>query len=102
MSFAALQTRVNTSALTRLGNKGASGIVLLNAVAVNADFCKPYAQGMANGMGAEMSAPQIALPTAQVGANVRGKTVLADGGTYKVVEHQRDGYGMSTLLLEAA
>lgn len=102
MSFAALQTRTNTSALTRLGNKGASGIVTLNAVAVNADFCKAYAQGMADGMGAEMSAPRITLATAEVCASVRGKEVTADGGTYKVVEHHPDGYGMSTLLLEDA
>ncbi len=103
MSFAALQARVNSRVLTRLGNKGASGIILLDGVEVNADFLTPYAQGMADGMAAEMSEPQLVLASTDVPAGVRGKSVVADGGNYKVAAGpQPDGFGLSTLVLERA
>ena len=103
MSFAALQTRVNSRVLTRLGNKGAGGVILLDGIEVNGDFLKPYALGMADGMGAEMSSPQLVLASADVPAGVRGKSVLADGGNYKVAAGPNpDGFGLSTLVLERA
>ena len=94
---AALQARVNALALKRLGED-----VTLNGVTVRADFAEPYVQGMADGMGAEMSAPQIVLASNDVCTSPRGKTVVARSANYKVASHKPDGYGLSILVLEAA
>ena len=97
MSFAALQSRVNATALKRLGVD-----VLLDGVTVRADFAAPFAQGYMDGVSAEARAPQIVLDSASVPSSVDGKTVVAGGTTYTVVGHKPDGFGLSTLLLELA
>lgn len=97
MSFAALQSRVNATALNRLGVD-----VLLDGVTVRADFAVPYAQGYLEGVSAEARAPQITLQSTDVPAAVDGKTVVAGGTNYTVVGHKPDGFGLSTLLLELA
>ncbi len=97
MSFAALQSRVNATALKRLGED-----VLLDGVTVRADFAEPYSQGYMDGVSAEARAPQIVLDSASVPANVSGKTVVARSTNYTVVGHKPDGFGLSTLILELA
>jgi len=97
MSFAALQSRVNATALKRLGED-----VLLGGVTVRADFSEPYAQGYMDGVSAEARAPQIALDSASVPAAVDGVAVVARGTNYIVVGHKPDGFGLSTLILELA
>ena len=95
MSFAALQSRVNTTALRRLGED-----VLLDGVSVRADFAEPYAQGYMEGVSAEARAPQITLASSNVPASVNGKVVVARSTNYTVVGHKPDGFGLSTLVLE--
>ena len=102
MSFAALQSRVNTTALRRLGED-----VLLDGVSVRADFAEPYAQGYMEGVSApsvsaEARAPQITLASSNVPASVNGKAVVARSTNYTVVGHKPDGFGLSTLVLELA
>jgi len=97
MSFAALQSRVNATALKRLGED-----VLLDGVTVRADFAEPYAQGYMDGVSAEAMAPQITLESTSVPASVSGKAVVARGTNYTVVGHKPDGFGLSTLVLERA
>lgn len=97
MSFAALQSRVNATALNRLGVD-----VVLDGVTVRADFCEPYTQGYMDGASAEARAPQITLNSDDVPAAVSGKTVVAGGVNYTVIGHKPDGFGLSTLLLELA
>lgn len=97
MSFAALQTRVNTTALRRLGED-----VLLDGVTVRADFADPYAQAYLDGVSAEAKTPQITLESTNVPAAVDGKAVVARSTNYTVVGHKPDGFGLSTLMLELA
>lgn len=97
MSFAALQTRVNTTALRRLGED-----VLLDGVTVRADFAAPYAQSYLDGVSAEAKTPQITLASTSVPAAVDGKAVVARSTNYTVVGHKPDGFGLSTLMLELA
>lgn len=97
MSFAALQSRVNATALKRLGED-----VLLGGVTVRADFAEPYAQGYMEGVSAEARAPQMTLSSADVPANVDGVAVVARSTNYTVVGHKPDGFGLSTLVLELA
>ena len=97
MSFADLQTRVNTTALSRLGED-----VLLDGATVRGDFATPYEQGFLDGVSAEARVPQVTLASAAVPALVHGKTVVARGSNYTVVSHKPDGFGLSTLLLERA
>lgn len=97
MSFAALQARVNATALKRLGED-----VLLDGITVRGDFATPYAQGYMDGVSAEASAPQVTLSSSGVPAGVHGKTVVARGTSYTVVSHKPDGFGLSTLILELA
>ncbi len=97
MSFAALQARVNATALKRLGED-----VLLDGITVRGDFAAPYAQAYMDGVSAEASAPQVTLASAHVPAGVHGKAVVARGTSYTVVSHKPDGFGLSTLILELA
>ena len=97
MSFAALQSRVNATALRRLGED-----VLLDGVTVRADFAEPYAQGYMDGVSAEARAPQITLESTNVSAAVSGKAVVARSTNDTVASHKPDGFGLSTLILELA
>jgi hypothetical protein len=56
-------------------------------------------EGLA-GMASTM--PSLTLPTASVPASPVGKAAVVSGSNYVVVEHQPDGTGVSTLLLERA
>ena len=97
MSSAALQSRVNATALRRLGED-----VLLDGVTVRADFAEPYAQAYMDGVSAEARAPQITLESTNVPASVSGKAVVARSTNYTVASHKPDGFGLSTLILELA
>lgn len=102
MTFSSIQSRVNATALKRLGNKGESDEILLDGTPVNGDFSEPSAQAYLDGVSAEGRTPQIVLPTVEVPAHPRNLIVQVSGRTFSVVEHKPDGFGMSTLLLEVA
>ena len=97
MAFIDMQSRVNATALRRLGED-----VLLNGVTVRADFAEPFALGHMEGVSAEARAPQLILVTSDVPVGVRGKSVVARGKTFVVATHHPDGFGLSTLMLELA
>lgn len=46
--------------------------------------------------------PAVKLPTAQVPADYAGVLLVVGGASYTVAEHQPDGTGWSTLLLQRA
>lgn len=98
MAFADIQTRVNTTVLARLG----MGAPTLDGVAVLGDFSSPYTTGYLDGVNAAGSRPTLIMPSADVPANVVGKTVTAGGQNYTVAESQPDSMGYTVLLLESA
>lgn len=91
MSWAALQSRLNTTALSRMGES-----LLLDGVAVQGDYVRPFSErGMAS-----TTAPQAVVQDADVPANPVGMPVVADGTNFRVVEANPDGYGFTTLILQ--
>lgn len=99
MSFSTLQTRVNATALKRLG---AGGAITLAGNPVTADFCEAYTQAHFDGLAAESRSPQLTLASAEVPGGVRGQTVIVNSTSYTVTSHKPDGFGLSTLTLELA
>ena len=95
MSFAALQTRLNTTAMNRLGD-----LATVNGVEVQARFDNAYALGGAGAIGMASSAPCLLLLTTSVPANPVGLDAVCDGVTYNIAAHEPDGAGMSRLVLE--
>lgn len=74
--------------------------VTLDSVAVSAIFDNGYALGSVGSMGMAGAQPSLTLPTASVPANPVGKLAVVGVVTYRVAEHQPDGTGISTLILE--
>lgn len=72
---------------------GVSGVAVI--------FDDGNALGQAGLIGMAGSQPSITLPTANVPAEPIGGTIIVNGATYTVGEHQADGNGISRLLLEA-
>lgn len=70
----------------------------LDGRAVQGIFDAPYVETM----GMATRAPQVQLPTADVGAAGQGSTLVHAGVTWRVRSHEPDGTGWSTLSLERA
>lgn len=99
-NFAALQTRVNTAVLARLGNAAETTV---GGVAVpDAIFDNGYMQAPLGSFGAATSQPRLTCTTASLPADPVGAAVVVAGQGYTVVEHQPDGTGISLLLLGVA
>ena len=92
--FAALEARVNRAVITRLSNVDA----LLAGLPVQGIFDAEYLE-VDMGSGIQSSGPALTLPSANVPANSGGAAVTVNGKTYKVVESQPDGTGMTVLRL---
>jgi len=74
----------------------------LGGVAVSVFFNNGYSAGSVGSLGMGDTSPSITLPTAQVPASPIGLSVVVQGATYVVAEHQPNATGISTLLLERA
>lgn len=77
----------------------------INGQAVRGIFDRHYATAMplAAAAGLSASSPALTLPTAGLPAEPVDAIVSGlDGASWRVVEHQPDGTGMSVLLLERA
>lgn len=97
--FALLEARVNAAVMGRIAN----ATVTLDGSAVEAIFDGSYSTLGVNGEAAQ-TLPQITVADADVPANPVDKPVVistgAGAGTYRVVESQPDGAGLTILLLE--
>lgn len=100
--FAALESMLNQSVMQSLSNATA----LLDGALVPGVYDSAYTVANAIGQGVGMSAalPQFVLLTSQVPPAPVGKSLTftdrPDLPNFTVVEHQPDGTGMSTLVLE--
>lgn len=54
------------------------------------------------GVGFAAAGPALTLPTDDVPAAPVGKSMTVDGASWRIVDHQPDGTGVSVLLLERA
>lgn len=77
-------------------------LVTLGAATVPAIFDNGYTLGAAGPFGMATTGPQLTCATAQIPADPVGLAVTVGGRSYLVAEHQPDGTGMSTLILELA
>lgn len=76
--------------------------VTVDGVTRAAIFDNGYATGAVGAFGMASSAPMLTMPTTSVPASPVGKAVVVAGANYTVAEHQPDGSGVSTLILERA
>lgn len=74
----------------------------LDGVAVTGIFDRAYQADSVGGNGFATPQPQFTLPTANVPAQVTGKTLVIGPRSYTVAVHEPDGTGVSALVLEAA
>lgn len=96
--FAALEARSVNAVFSRLSNT----VATLDGVAVSGIFDAAYVLAAAGTIGMADTRPAFTLPTASVPASPVGKPLVIGASNYLVAEHQPDGTGVSTLLLEAA
>ncbi len=74
----------------------------VDGASVSAIFDNGYQASAVGALGMASSMPTLTLPTASVPASPVGKAVVVAGISYTVAEHQPDGSGVSTLVLERA
>jgi len=72
----------------------------LAGAAVRGVFRNPRQAFPAGYAGMSAEGPSFELPTASVPDQVEGKTLVVNGGSWKVARHDHDGAGVSTLLLK--
>ncbi len=70
--------------------------------AVRGIFDAAYELGAVGMVGMATTAPVFTLATSDVPASPAGASLVVNGSTFTVVEHQADGTGISLLLLERA
>jgi len=110
MSFAALQSRANATALNRLGQD-----VVLAGVTVSALFAQNYTPSEIGGAGIARTQSSLSVLTSSVPpvimdwltyytepVNPIDLDVVIDAIIYKIVALEPDSIGMSTLILERA
>jgi hypothetical protein len=110
MSFAALQSRANATALNRLGQD-----VVLAGVTVRALFDQIYTPSEIGAAGIARTQSSLGVLTSSVPtvimdwvfnytepANPADLEVVIDAITYTIVALEHDSIGMSTLILERA
>lgn len=98
--FAALEARSTAAVFRALANTQA--LWQGTGTETPAIFDNNYALGAAGPFGIASSGPQLTCATAQIPADPVGLAVTVGGRGYLVAEHQPDGTGMSTLILELA
>lgn len=97
MTWAALQTRLNTAALAVFGES-----VRIGGVTVQADFHEPDAAiDTGDGM-IVCHVPRIVAQSADVPAAPVGQVAIARGRVFTVADARHDGRGLAILELEAA
>lgn len=94
MSFAALQTRVNTAAMAHLSNVTAT----VGGVSVSGIFDDAYLDPL----GIAGSQPSLLCASADVSGAAQGSAVVVNAVSYTVGSIQPDGTGMTRLLLQEA
>jgi len=110
MSFAALQTRMNATAVKRLGQA-----VVLAGVTVLAKFDKRFVGSTIGDSGIASTQSVLTLQSTDVPPqivdwfnyfsepfNPLDLLVTVDGDNFKIVAHEPTGSGLSRLILEAA
>ena len=97
MTWAALQSRVNTAALAVFGEA-----VTVAGVTLRADFHEPdEAIDTGDGM-VVCRVPRLVLQSASVPAAPVGQAVVARGRSFTIADARHDGRGLAILELEAA
>lgn len=96
MTFAALEARVNATALAKLAN----AVATLDGVSISGIFDNGTQSGLSNMMLG--TNPTFTCASASASSSSRGKTLVVDTVSYTVREVKRDGTGMSVLELEKA
>jgi len=98
MAFIDLANRVNTIAISRLGD----GAATLNGQSVPGVFDASYSEGTVGHIGMASSSPVFVLADTHVPAQVEGMPLVYQGQNFTVVAHKPDGTGMSILVLEVS
>lgn len=96
MSFAALQSRVNSAVAAKLATDSAT----LNSVAITGKFDNGSASGLNNMMLG--SNPTFTCMASDAGSASRGQTLVVNAVNYTVREVKPDGTGFTLLELEKA
>lgn len=73
--------------------------VLIDGVAVNAIFDRPYAADSAFGLPIGNADPQLTIADKHLPSNIREAVIVARGVAYTVAEVDFDGTGMSVIQL---
>lgn len=94
--FAALEARVNAAVFARLANV----VAQVDGIERAGIFDNGRAVAGVAGLGMASRGPALQLLTAEVPATPEGRPVVVQGRAYSIAEHQPDGTGISTLLLE--
>lgn len=99
--FAALEARMNRTAMAKLAN----ATVVIPGVAdpVRVIFDAEYKPGMVGTVGMGASEPQMVIATSDVPADFVGTAITVDGNAWRVAERQADGKqvdGLTTVFLE--
>lgn len=110
--FASAQARINSAVMRVLANTTVS---IAGAPAVNADFDDGFAHAGLGSIGIDARRPTLTVATSSVPQNLDAwladpgnernspyLDIVVDGGAYRIVAHQKDGGGLSHLVLESA
>lgn len=97
MTWAALESRVNTAALAVFGE-----IVRVDGVDLQGDYHEPDEEIRAGDGSAIARVPRIIMQSASVPASPVGKAVIARSRNFTIADARHDGRGMAVLELEAA
>jgi hypothetical protein len=89
---------MNAAIAPMLGNV----VATVDGVDMLCMFSDPSVANSLGDSGIQANQPMLELATVDVPDGIRGKSVVVNGVNYTVAVHKRSGYGLSTLLLEAA
>lgn len=99
--FKTAQDRLNAAALGRFGiPASAPDAATIDGVPVSSDFIAATKEHDVDGMGMTSREPTLTVLDADVPAAPVGRTVVAQGGTYTVIDLRADGLGLTQLVLQ--
>lgn len=99
--FKTAQDRLNAAALGRFGiPASAADAHTIDGAPVAGDFTRALKEHDVDGMGVAAREPILTIADGDVPANPVGRTVVAEGVSYKVREIRADGLGLTQLVLQ--
>lgn len=95
MAFAALQSRLNVTALKRFGAQHSLG-----GLPVQGDFVRPGKKFTIGGVDMMSAQPLLVVADSEVPADSVGKAAICEGVTYEVMDAKPDGHGLTVVYLQ--